>query len=211
MKRVARYLFALAGMAFLAAGIATPANAASQDTDWPCVQRKVPELSLGQIWTGQELPATARDWAKDREIATLVAEVSARRMPLEEAQDRVRDFASGLPPDQAEIRMLTLAQGLFDHLNAERSQIMSGIARYARKQVALAAELRREASELDGLRARADADAGEIERATERLTWDTRIFDERVLSLTYVCEVPTLIEQRLFALARTIAEIVEKK
>jgi hypothetical protein len=38
----------------------------------------------------------------------------------------------------------------------------------------------------------------------EKLVWDTRIFDERQRSLTYICEQPALLEQRLFALARTI-------
>lgn len=195
----------------LAAGIGAASGAANQDPDWPCMQRKVPELSLGQIWTGPELPAAARDWASDKEIAALVAELSARRVPLAEAQDRLRDFARALPADQADSRMLTLVQGLFDHMNAYRSEIMSGIQRYARKQRDLAAELRREGSELDALRARADADPVEIDRLNQRLTWDTRIFDERVQSLTYVCEVPTLIEQRLYALAKTIAEIVREK
>ena len=46
---------------------------------------------------------------------------------------------------------------------------------------------------------------------TDRLTWETRIFEERVQSLTYVCEVPTLIEQRLYALAKTVAEVLPKK
>ena len=46
---------------------------------------------------------------------------------------------------------------------------------------------------------------------TERLTWETRIFEERVQSLTYVCEVPTLIEQRLYALAKTISEVMAGK
>ena len=32
------------------------------DPDWPCIQRKVPELSLAQIWNGPELPASAKDW-----------------------------------------------------------------------------------------------------------------------------------------------------
>jgi hypothetical protein len=36
------------------------------------------------------------------------------------------------------------------------------------------------------------------------LEWDLRVFDERHQSLAYVCETPTLIEQRLFALARVI-------
>ena len=38
-----------------------------------------------------------------------------------------------------------------------------------------------------------------------RVQWDTRVFEDRRRALTYVCEAPVLIEQRLGALARTIA------
>jgi hypothetical protein len=192
-----------------------PANEApaamNTDPDWPCIQRKVPQLSLGQIWNGPELPQTAKDWSQDREIPALVKELAARRVPIEEAQRQIRDFAAGLPADQKSARMAMLVQGLFDYMNTERSQVISGIARYARNQLELAARLRKEASEVDALRAKPDADANEIALRTDRLTWETRIFDERVQSLTYVCEVPTLIEQRLYALAKTVAEVVMKE
>lgn len=178
--------------------------AMNSDPDWPCIQRKVPELSLGQIWNGPELPASARDWSKDADVSELVKELAARRLPIDEAQEDIRSFAAGLPADQKDGRMTMLVQGLFDHMNAERSQVISGIARYAHNQLELAARLRKEASELDALRAKPDADAMEIERRTYRLTWETRVFEERVQSLTYVCEVPTLIEQRLYALAKSI-------
>lgn len=200
----------------MAAGLvlatATAASgAANTDPDWPCIQRKVPELSLGQIWNGPELPTSARDWQKNPDIAALVPELAARRVPIAEAQKEIRDFASTLPGEKPDEPLLTLVQGLFDHMNHERSQVISGIGRYARNQVELASRLRKEASELDALRAKADASATEITDRTDRLNWETRIFEERVQSLTYVCEVPTLIEQRLYALAKTVAEIVGGK
>ena len=43
------------------------------------------------------------------------------------------------------------------------------------------------------MRGKPDANVNEIAARTDRLTWETRIFEERVQSLTYVCEVPTLI------------------
>ena len=211
MTPARKCLLAAAGAALLAASITAASGAAGQDPDWPCMQRKVPELSLAQIWTGPDLPDASRNWAGDKEIAALVTELSARRVPLEEAQAEIRDFEGGLPGDGARDRMTMLVRGLFDHMNAERSQIISGIARYARKQRDLADTLRKEASDLDAMRAKPGADANEIASRTDRLTWETRIFDERVKSLTYVCEVPTLIEQRLYALARTIAELMAGK
>jgi hypothetical protein len=197
---------ALAALLLPAANMALAAM--NTDPDWPCIQRKVPELSLGQIWNGPELPQSAKTWTQDPEIPALVKELAARRVPVGEAQSQIRDFATGLPADQKNARMTMLVQGLFDYMNAERSQVISGIARYARKQLELAARLRKEASEVDALRRKADADINEIAVRTDRLTWETRVFEERVQSLTYVCEVPTLIEQRLYALAKTVAEIM---
>ena len=43
MKRIIVALIIAAGPAWPAAGI---------DPDWPCIQRKQPHLSLGQVWTG---------------------------------------------------------------------------------------------------------------------------------------------------------------
>jgi hypothetical protein len=198
----------LAVVAMLAPGV--NAKAASTDPDWPCIQRKVPQLSLGQIWNGPELPAAAKD-SNDPAIAALVEEVAARRMPIAEAKKKIKDFAASLPADQLAPKMMMLVQGMFDHMDAERSQVMSGISRYARKQIEMAAGLRKEASDVDALRAKPDADPDEIQRRTDQLAFATRIFNERVQSLTYVCEVPTIIEQRLYQLSKTVSETLAAK
>jgi hypothetical protein len=201
-------LNAIAAAMLLAAG-GTALAASNKDPSWPCIQRKVPELSFGQIWNGPELPATAKDWSKNERIRDLVEEVAARRVPLADAQKQIREFAAALPADQAKDQLAMLVQGLFDYMNGERSQVISGIGRYAHNQLELAARLRKEASEVDALRNKPDADANEIALRTDRLTWETRVFEERVQSLTYVCEVPTLIEQRLYALAKTVSEVMK--
>ena len=188
------------------------AGAANTDPDWPCIQRKVPQLSLGQIWNGPELPATAKDWAKDPGVSALVDAVAARRTPIAQAQKEIKDFATSLPPEQVAPKMTMLVQGMFDHMDTERSHVISGISRYAHKQLEMAAQLRKEASEIDALRAKADADPDDVERRTDQLNFATRIFHERVQSLTYVCDVPTIIEQRLYQLSKTVSEtLVVKK
>jgi hypothetical protein len=197
--------------ATMLAPVADAGAATGSDPDWPCQQRKVPQLSLGQVWTGPELPKSAEEWSHDRAISALVEDVAARRMPLAEAQQHIRDFAAGLAPDQREAKLLTLMQGLFDHMDAERSQVISGIGRYARKQIEMAAALRKESSEVDALRAKSDADPDEVERRTDQFNFATRVYQERVQSLTYVCDVPTIIEQRLYQLSRTVSEALKPK
>ncbi|RLP24484.1 hypothetical protein [Mesorhizobium sp. YM1C-6-2] len=206
-----RPTFNVIAAALLLATAGPALSAANNDPDWPCIQRKVPELSFGQIWTGAELPASAKDWSQDRRISELVEELAARRLPIADAQQQIKEFAADLPADQMDDRLAKLVQGLFEHMDHERSEVMSGIGRYARNQLELAARLRKEASEVDAMRGKPDANVNEIAARTDRLTWETRIFEERVQSLTYVCEVPTLIEQRLYALAKTVNEILKEK
>jgi hypothetical protein len=184
--------------------------AANKDPSWPCIQRKVPELSVGQVWNGPEIPESAKNWDKDPAIDALTSEVAARRKPLDAAQKKIAEFAGGLPKDQVNDRMFMLFQGVFDTLNREREQVISGISRYADKQRAMAEDLRKQASAVDAMRAKPDADPEELDRLDERLKWETRIYEERVQSLTYVCEVPTIIEQRLYGLSKTIQQSIVK-
>ncbi|MER8576429.1 hypothetical protein NKH19_29245 [Mesorhizobium sp. M1338] len=187
------------------------AIAANADPDWPCVQRKVPQLSLGQVWNGPDFPPAAKDWSEDRLVSALVEEVAARRLPIADAQKKIRDFASSLPAGQLAAKMAMLEQGMFDHMDAERSHVISGISRYAHRQLEMAAELRKEASEVDVLRAKPNTDQDEVERRTDQLNFATRIFNERAQSLTYVCDVPTIIEQRLYQLSKTVSETLAPK
>ena len=185
--------------------------AQGHDPEWPCIQRKVPELSLAQIWSGPELPAAAEQWEGDASVARLVAEVSARRMPLPEAEQMIRDYAAKLTPDERQAQLGKLMMGLFDEMNQERSQVISGIGRYAHKQRDMADALRKEGSAVDALRKETNVDPNEIVVRNDRLVFQTRIFQERVQSLTFVCEEPTLIEQRLYALAKTISQTMEDR
>ncbi|MNL71404.1 hypothetical protein D3C87_1965490 [compost metagenome] len=96
-------------------------------------------------------------------------------------------------------------------MNQERSQVISGIARYARGQRDMAEFLRQETSAVDALRSKPDVDPNELARRSDRLVFQTRVFQERAQSLSFVCEVPTLVEQRLYALAKTIERMLEAR
>ena len=175
------------------------------DPDWPCVQRKVPSLTPAAIWTGPAVAEGSQAWRADPEIARLVGRLSQRRLPLEEATAEVATFAQSLPQDQREMRLSLLFAGLFETMNAERSTIMEGIDRYARRQKELADTIRSRNSALGSARADASADAAAIADAEQQLFWQTRIFNERRASLSTICDVPRLVEQRLFALGRAIS------
>ena len=189
----------------LAAGAATAQEGAS---DWPCVQAKVATLTPAAIWTGPPFEPGAADLASDAEVAALVDRLSQRRVPIEEAEREIETFAATLGPE-AEARLGLLFAGLFDRMNAERGQVIGGIERYARRQVSMAEGIRAESSALDERRRGEGADPAAIAEDEAALGWRIRVFDERRASLPYVCDVPRLIEQRLFALGRAISGALE--
>ncbi len=188
----------------LAAGLlalAAPAGAAtSADPDWPCVQRKVPEISAGMVWAGPPVEELKQSWKDDAEVSQLAGTLAARRTDIEAAKTAVADFAAGLGTDRNE-RLTLLFAATLDIINGERASIISGIGRYTRRQRALAEKISRVDGEIKALPA---SDKEKREELEQQRLWDTRIYEDRERSLTYICEQPVLLEQRVFTLAREI-------
>jgi hypothetical protein len=204
MTRSLNLIFAL-----MFAGFALPAHAADpRNPDWPCVQAKVPELSPAAMWAGPPIDDVGQSWQDDKAVRDLVTRLAQRRLPLEEAQKEAADFlqASG---DARQAKAKLLFAGLFSTLNASRSDIMNGIERYTRRQREYVERIRESTLRLRTLQDDPNADAKETDALSQQLEWDTRIFEDRRRTINYVCEVPVLIEKRLFALARTIQEATE--
>ncbi|MGH6858634.1 MAG: hypothetical protein ACRECY_00175, partial [Phyllobacterium sp.] len=107
MKQARIILVAMAGLFSHAALPGAAFAAANTDPSWPCIQRKVPELSIGQVWTGPDIPDAAKNWNADPRIDDLVGELAARRNPLDVAQKQILEFAGGLPKDQVNATLLS--------------------------------------------------------------------------------------------------------
>ena len=90
-------------------------------------------------------------------------------------------------------------------MTAERNSVMAGITRYAHKQEALDRDIKEKRDAFARLEAADPPDFDRIDALEREIDWATRIFRDRQQSLTYVCETPVILEQRVFALARSIA------
>jgi len=195
----------------LAAGFplfaAAPAPGQQSDIDWPCIQPKVPELSVASVWSGPDIDVASSQWRTDKDVAELASQLASRRVPVEDAVATIKTFADGLKPDEKAKRLTDLFAGVFVTLNQERDEIMNGIDRYGRAQKAMAEQIRGDQSRLSDLNS-AGKDPQQASALTDQVTTAVRVFNDRRSSLTYVCEVPTIIEQRLFAIARAIQSAI---
>ncbi|MEZ2148238.1 hypothetical protein AAE026_39125 [Bradyrhizobium sp. DN5] len=197
----------LAAMAIALSSTATRA-ADSRYPDWPCTQAKVPEISLAAVWAGPPLDDVQNKWKDDAKISALVAKLSARKTPLDEAEKSVKEFLAASASDKTANAKLLFA-GLFDTLNAQRSQVMNGLERVSRKQREAADKIREETLALQALQGATPRDDAKVEALSNELIWKTRIFEDRHKVVRFVCEVPTTIDQRLFALGRVIQQEME--
>ena len=197
-------------IAALLAVVATESGFAADPRypDWPCTQAKVPEISLAAVWAGPPLDDVADKWKNDAKVSALVAKSAARRFPLEEAQTAITEFLTAAAPEKVATGKLLFA-GLFDTLNAQRSSVMNGLERVTRKQREAADKIRADTLALQALQRDSPPDQPKIDELGNQLVWETRIFEDRRRVIKFVCEVPTAIDQRLFALGRTIQQEME--
>jgi hypothetical protein len=203
-----RYLGATAALVLaLTSAAAQPAARAREQGDWPCRQVKVATIALASVWSGAPIDA-AQHWRSDAELSALVTRVAERRTALEEAQAAITDYAKRLGKDR-DAKLTLLMAGIFDRLNRERADVIAGLERYGHKQKDMAERVKSEVEALNAAQSETNPNQQKIDDLSNRAQWDTRVFEDRRRALTYVCETPVLIEQRLGALARTIAAAMQ--
>lgn len=173
--------------------------------DWPCQQAKVPEISLAAVWAGPPLGDAETKWRDDPKVSALATKLAARRIPLEDAQKQIAEFLQSAAADKANAGKLLFA-GLFDTLNGQRASVMNGLERVMRKQREAAEKIRDDTIKLQALQDATPPDQAKVDELGNQLVWETRIFEDRGRVVKFVCEVPTTIDQRLFALSRTIQQ-----
>jgi hypothetical protein len=205
MHGALRAVLAIAITATLASR-AIAQSGAKVDPDWPCHQIKVPTYSLAAVWSGPELDLNSQSWRDQSDIADLAAKMTQRRIPMADVQSAIADFKAKAGAD-ADAKLLRAFAAAFQDLSQQRSQILDGLERFGRKQRAMADRIRAEnefvqksADRSQGTETPPDTDS------QEQLRWDMRIFNDRRQTITYVCETPALIEQRMGAIARVVQE-----
>lgn len=193
-------------------GSADPAPTASAATragsDWPCEQVQRPEISIGSVWHGADPEAAAgASWRDNQAVASLVEQIAPRRMPQDQAIEAVHRFAAGYKDDRAGA-LTALFAGLFETMSDERNQIIRGIKHFNSRQDSLSQRIQEGWKQLDAMDP-SSADPKLIEQRMalqQTIDWDSRVFDDREHLLPVICQQPSVIEQRLFALSRAIQE-----
>jgi hypothetical protein len=191
---------------------APPASShAAGSPDWPCVQRKVYKLTSTQIWDGPPVD-DLKGWENDEKIAELTTFLESRRIPLEDAEKAIKEYAASLPEGERDQKLTLLFASVLARINTDRSFVIGRVEEFQRRQKARSEELEREGKKLAEMNQAipAEEQLGPRDAALtpeqQQYNWNARIFQERQSNLTVACEIPVLIEQRAFEVGRLIRE-----
>jgi hypothetical protein len=186
----------------LFASQAVAQSRAKADPDWPCQQIKTPTFSLAAVWVGPPLDLNSQSWRDQSDVADLKAQMAQRRVPIADVEKAIAEFKTKAGPD-AEAKLLRAFAAAFEDLSQQRSQIIEGLDRFGRKQNALADRIRAENEVQPSSDQKSDAPPPGAS-SQDKLLWDIRIYNDRRQTAAYVCEAPTLIEQRIGEIARAV-------
>ena len=194
--------FKILSVTLVALGLNEAAMSADfSDPTWPCVQRKVENLSVGQMFPYVIPDMESTDAATLTEIEELSQRLALRKFTIEEATPWIDEFAAQHSQNST---LGALFVAAFDKISAQRTTVIDGIARYAGKQASLSERINAQRVEMTSLLEVSEPDYDKVDKIEEQLDWDERIYQDRVRALTYVCETPVLLEKRAFALAKII-------
>jgi ABC-type uncharacterized transport system YnjBCD substrate-binding protein len=194
-------------LALLAAAGPAPDNAPPLDPNWPCQQIRIDHMALATMWGGPPLGKYLDDWQQNVEAATLARQLAQRRVPIAQAQAEITAFAKAAGNDK-QAALLALVGGLFSLLDQERFAVIQGLDRFGARQKSYAADIRAEITALHNAQDAAKPDPQNVQKLSEQIHWDTRVFADRNSMISYACFVPDEIEHRLFALVGTASNLL---
>jgi len=202
MHAAVRGVFAMTILTLL--GSSALAQPAKIDPDWPCQQIKTPTFSLATVWAGPTLDLDSQAWRNESEVSDLEAKMVQRRVPIADVDSAIKDFKAKAVPD-ANAKLLRAFAAAFEDLTQQRSQVIDGLDRFGRKQNALANRIRKENETVqNSSEQKSDSPTPPGVSDQDKLLWDIRVYNDRRQTASYVCEVPTLIEQRIGEIARAV-------
>ncbi len=186
----------MVGAAALVLGAAGPPPA---DPDWPCVQRLVPTLTAGTLWSG---PQAVGDWRADPRVAAVVSDAAPRTQPIPQAVARLDAYAATVPASGRPAALTLLFTGLVDETNRQRADVIERLRSIGRRQRTLTEIIGRVNDELRALPP--DAPAAARDEITQRRGFLTREYEEIGRTIRYACEVPSALEARLGSFAQAL-------
>ena len=187
-------------------GAPATANTPPSSADWPCVQARVDKIDAATVWDGPAIEGVKGD--PDDAMDALIKTALSRRTALPDVEKAIAAYAKSVAEGERDTKLTLAFANILKSANTQRTGILNGIERFQKRQRSNAKEIEAQGAAISELEAKAPSDltqtTPELDAAREKYDWFTRVFQERQANIPIACEIPTLIDQRVFAVARAI-------
>ena len=130
--------------------------------------------------------------------------MTAQDANLEDMEERVATFSKAQARDQKNQRLALTFFGVLELFNKRRAKYMRGILKYSRQQLKRAEIINDGLDKLSKLKAE-NAPTEKFVELENNLIWQQRMFDDRELSIRFLCEQPVDVEAALGDMARALS------
>jgi len=155
----------------LALGMGLPAVSADfSDPTWPCVQRKVENLSLGLMWPFPvDDSQKIADEALQKRAGDLADAFALRRIELDDLRPQAQALAESAGGDAVVLGQIFARS--FGTLNKRRTRIIAGIGDFSLSQIALADQIEGARVEMTALMSAENPDFDKVDKLTDSATF----------------------------------------
>jgi hypothetical protein len=182
-------------------------NAQTIDPEWPCVQVLVPEIVSAVVWPQVINESLIGAWKEDESLTAMVNKLSDLDEFTESERQLIAVFAESVPQESLADTLDMLADGIITLSNQRRTQYITGIKRYTRQQISIAAQIESTLNQLVELESQpAPESVTRLAEIEETLHWHQRVYDQREHAIRSLCDRPVELEEKLSVVLRELAQ-----
>ena len=200
-----KIIFLLLSLFFISNNIFAQPEGEEKNTDWPCIQIFIKELSWGSIWTGPPLDKNSSKWVDDENLSVMAKKLMNRKTKENEGIDELKNY---IKKNKSPKKLTKLFHALFDTTNEIWKKRNAKLLNFGKRQRLTSEKISIKLNKIKELTKKPDLNKDEIEKLENEKFWDIRRFEDRRNLSDSLCEQPRFYEKRLGVYASIILENV---
>ena len=198
-------IFLLLSLFFISNNVFSQPAGEEKNTDWPCIQVYIKELSWGSIWTGPPLDKNSSKWVDDENLSVMAKKLMNRKTKENEGIDELKNY---IKKNKSPKKLNKLFHALFDTTNEIWKKRNAKLLNFGKRQRLTSEKISIKLNKIKELSKNLDLNKDEIEKLENEKIWDIRRFEDRRNLSDSLCEQPRFYEKRLGVYASIILENV---
>ena len=198
-------IFLLLSLFFISNNVFGQPAGGEKNTDWPCIQVYIKELSWGSIWTGPPFDKNSSKWVDDQNLSVMAKKLMNRKTKENEGIDELKNY---IKKNKSPKKLNKLFHALFDTTNEIWKKRNAKLLNFGKRQRLTSEKISIKLNKIKELSKNLDLNKDEIEKLENEKIWDIRRFEDRRNLSDSLCEQPRFYEKRLGVYASIILENV---